>query len=348
MAKYLGLEDEEEQNVLVFSSSAYYQFNHLYEKYTYWIERMHQEDPTYFATKFNYLDCPEGFIDLDVVEMQRRTSPKEIFSMEYLAEFPRDSLGFFPASLINKCTDRFVAPLSQGKPTKEYVLGLDPARSDDNFGIVVLEMQGDIRNVVLVEAHKNRPLPDMKERICEILDQFNIVVIGMDKYGGGSAMADLLRLGHKMISKKTGKLISIPPILVIDDRDTEYMHGRRMLELVIFSSPSISEMNFHLKAHMENGLLRIPATAYETNEVNEEAEKIYEEIMELRNELISIEVERTGSDYLKFIVPEGQKKDRYSALLVASHAADHYTMDLERTVEPAIGFSVARPRVGMY
>jgi hypothetical protein len=116
------------------------------------------------------------------------------------------------------------------------------------------------------------------------------------------------------------------------------MHGNRILELIVFSSATISEMNFDLKARMENGLLRIPSSPYETDDVNEEAEKIYEEIVHLRNELTSIEVEKTTAEYLKFVVPEGQKKDRYSALLVANHAADHYLLNEEIVPELPVGF----------
>lgn len=338
MAQYLGVKEEDSQNALVFSSSAYYQFNHIYQKYVYWLQQIESGAKNYFVAKFNYEDTPEGFCDLEVVEMQRRTSPEDVFAMEYLAEFPKDSLGFFPASLVQKCVDRFVAPLAKGKKNRQYILGLDPARSDDNFGIVVLELLGDVRNVVLVEAHKNKSLPEMKERICEILENFNIVRIGCDRFGGGSALADLLKEGHKYVSKKTGKLVSIPPILVINDKDTELIHGNRILELITFSSSTISEMNFDLKARMENGLLRIPASPYETNEVVEEAEMIFEEIVQLRTELTSIEVEKTTSDYLKFIAPTGQKKDRYSALLIANHAADHYLSSGVELPELPVGF----------
>jgi hypothetical protein len=257
--------------------------------------------------------------------------------MEYLAEFPRDSLGFFPASLINSCNDRFVAPLTRGKPNKQYVMGLDPARSDDNFGIVILELQSDIRNVVVVEAHNNIPLPVMKDKVCELLEKFNIVRIGCDRYGGGVAMADLLRQGAKYISPHTGRPIVMPPILIIDDKETELLHGNRILELITFSSPSVSEMNFDLKARMENGLVRFPTSPYSSNEVDEEAEQIYDNVVELRNEMASIEVEKTAADYLKFVVPEGHKKDRYSALLVANHAADHYLSNEELVPELAIG-----------
>ena len=338
MAKYLGIDDEGNENVLVFSSSAYYQFNHLFDKYSLWLEKIREDKSKYFLSKFNYTDTPEGFIDLDVVEMQRKTSPAIIFKMEYLAEFPRDSLGFFPASLVHKCTDRFVAPLTQGRKDMTYIMGLDPARSDDNFGIVMLELNGDYRNIVRVEAHHNKPLPEMQLIIYDLLDRFDVIRIGCDKFGGGRALADLFEKGHKHLSSRTGQLVQVPPILVIDDKETALMHGRRMLELVIFSSQTISEMNFDLKARMENGFLRVPASPYSSDNVNEDAEKVFEDIKELKSEMTNIEVQKTISDYLKFVVPEGHKKDRYSALLVANHAADHYQAESIRKPELAVGF----------
>jgi intein/homing endonuclease len=338
MAQYLGITDDDSDNVLIFASSAYYQFNHLYDKYSYWLERIEAGDPKYFVSRFNYHDTPEGFIDLDVVELQRKTTAAEIFQMEYLAEFPRDSLGFFPASLVYRCVDRFVAPLKEGNPKKQYIMGLDPARSDDNFGVVILELNGDIRHIVHVDAFHNRPLPEMKEHICDLLERFNVIRIGCDKFGGGAALADLLREGHKWVSFKTGKLVNIPPILVIDDRETELLHGNRMLELVVFSSQTISDMNFLLKTRMENGMLRIPASPYVSDNVDEEAEKIFMDIIELKTELTSIVIESTKSEYLRFMSPEGQKKDRYSALLLANYAADHYLMQEELVPELPSGF----------
>jgi hypothetical protein len=258
--------------------------------------------------------------------------------MEYLAEFPRDSMGFYPASLLHGCTDRWVAPLTKGDPKKQYVLGLDPARSDDNFGIVVLELNGDIRHLVRVEAHNNKPLPEMKSIVCDLLERFNVVRIGCDKFGGGTALADLLREGHKWVSFNTGKLVNIPPILVIDDKETELMFGNRILELVVFSSNTISEMNYTLKARMENGLIRFPASPYISDDVNEDAEKVFLDVMELKAEMTNIEIEPTKSEYIRFVVPEGHKKDRYSALLVANYAADHFMKEDEIIPELPVGF----------
>jgi hypothetical protein len=133
-------------------------------------------------------------------------------------------------------------------------------------------------------------------------------------------------------------LVNIPPILVIDDKETELMFGNRILELVVFSSNTISEMNYTLKARMENGLIRFPASPYISDDVNEDAEKVFLDVMELKAEMTNIEIEPTKSEYIRFVVPEGHKKDRYSALLVANYAADHFMKEDEIIPELPVGF----------
>jgi hypothetical protein len=340
MAGYLGIDDDDAPNVLVFSSSANYQFNHLYQKYVYWLKQIHEEqDSDYFLSKFNYHDTPERFIDMKVVEMQKATSPDIIFRMEYLAEFPQDSIGFFPASLIQKkCLTRFVVPLKEGRKGYKYVLGLDPARSEDYFGIVVLELEGEHRNVVRVEAYKGKPFPVMKDKILDLLERFDIVRIGCDAYGGGRAIADLLAQEHSIVNRKTGIIERRPPILVVGDKEQRAAlgHGREILDLIVFSSPSIAEMNYDLKARMEHGLLRIPATPFSSEEIDEDAEDVFEDVQQLVKELESVAVEPTTgtSGYLKFDVPLGMNKDRYSALLVANKAADTFNFVPKKIILP--------------
>lgn len=337
-AQYENVETETVKNTLVFSSSAYYQFNHLFEKYMYWIQQVREENPEYFVTKFNYFDLPEGFIDLEVVEMQRSTSPEIIFRMEYLADFPRDSVGFYPASLLHKNLTRFAYPLKKGRTGYKYILGLDPARSSDNFGMVLLELEGDYRNVVRVEAYNNKPFPVMKDRVLELMELFNIVRIGCDAYGGGHAIADLLAGENVVINPETGVIEQRPPILIVGDKEQRetHPHGRELLELVVFSSPTVAEMNYSLKARLENNLLRIPATPYASESVDEDAEIVFENIVEMLREMENIAVEPAGqSGYLKFDVPDGCLKDRYSALLVANRAADSYLQQPKQIVLPA-------------
>jgi hypothetical protein len=333
MAKYLGVETDDIRNTLVFSSSAYYQFNHLFEKYLYWLKQLQLGNPDYFMTKFNYFDTPEGFIDLDVVDMQKKTSTEIIFRMEYLAEFPRDSLGFYPASLLQKCLTRFVSPLEKGRKGYKYVMGLDPARTEDFFGIVILELEGEYRNVVRVEAHKGKTLPVMKDHIVSLMERFDIVRVGCDAYGGGRALADLLAdaNGYTVVNSRTGILEQRQPIIVVGDKEQRdrLPHGREILDLVIFSAPTIAEMNYALKAKMEDGLLRLPATPFHVSaeaRLDEDAEDVYSNVMEMMRELENVSVEaQQKSGYLRFTVPENMHDDRYSALFIANKAADNFT-----------------------
>ena len=100
----------------------------------------------------------------------------------------------------------------------------------------------------------------------------------MDAQGGGNAIKDLLAEGY---GNKT-------PILDMDNDDTKYRAGRRILKLINFSPSWIADANFGALSLFENNRLRFPdvpmtvfhsgdfVTAFCRNKHEEEIRRLFE------------------------------------------------------------------------
>jgi len=321
-AKYFGDLEDDMENSVIFASSAYYQFNHLYAKFLSWRELVLEGDPDYSLQRYNYLDAPEGFADMKMVEYYRKNFTEEQFDMEILAKFPTDSKGFYPSSLLHSCTEKGIVPVLTPREGCLYVLGVDPARQDDRFAMTVVEVGPHEMQVANCCAYENISFPEMVNRIDELDNIYDFTNINLDAGGGGLAIRDLLRT-ERLSRGQDGKLRKKMPYLVVDDKDTEGWNGRRHIHLVAFGSPSVNEMNFSLKKNFEDKLLKFPSQpTLKPKEYNEAAEVALTEISALRNELETIQTDPTQHGYLKFYAPGTLKKDRYSSLLLANFGAN--------------------------
>lgn len=191
-AKELGLDMFEEDentigkndNQIILSGTAYYDFNHFAEYWKKWksiiksqgkeskLRDIFGEDPPkdfnwrdYSIIRIPYELLPDGFMDASQVARSKATVHAGIYQMEFGACFTRDSQGFFKRSLIESCvtddkyTDKppikdkngndicFSAQL-RGDLKKKYIFGVDPASEVDNFSIVILEVNEDHRRIV--------------------------------------------------------------------------------------------------------------------------------------------------------------------------------------------------------
>ena len=80
--------------------------------------------------------------------------------MEYAACFTEDSEGFFKRSLIESCVTSDKNPIKirdeeilfdamiEGDNNKKYVYGIDPASEQDNFSIIIIELNETHNRVV--------------------------------------------------------------------------------------------------------------------------------------------------------------------------------------------------------
>src|SRR3990167_8723999 len=102
------LESLNMSNKMFAFTSAYFKFNHIYQKIEEF-QKMRDERvakgivPNAMTTYFSYMDAPEGFLSMENVEMGRRTMSDQHFRMEWLSEWQADSNGFYPRKLIDSC-----------------------------------------------------------------------------------------------------------------------------------------------------------------------------------------------------------------------------------------------------
>jgi hypothetical protein len=321
MSVYLGYTEEAESNVLIMSTSAYFTFNHAYDRYCTFLKKIRgNEDDKYFLTQFNYKHTPKGFINMEVVEMARAQSTEAEFRTEWEGEWVSDTQGFYPASLIETVGDLGAHPEVNGDPSSSYILGVDPASSYNTCGFCVIKL-GEPLKIVRVESISNINNPEICSRILEYMSNYNIVRIGLDA-GAGIPIIDLFREGRPVVSR-TGNSINMAKMLRLDE--DQGVEGRRIIQVIPATSQSVTEINFNMKAAMEGGLVKWPKIAGEADgDLLLEKERLIDEIKGMAAEFRLVEATVTKAGWYSYSVPEHKNKDRYSATLFAHAAAKGY------------------------
>jgi hypothetical protein len=337
-----------------------------------------------FQLPFNGM--PGGFLDDAVVATHRATMDPIIFGHEYQCRFSKDTNGFFPRSIVDDSSPGKDNPDEvhyelYGDPHAQYVMGLDPARWNDNFGLVVLKLSGGAARCVYVESWNKAKFQESVVRIREVMRRFpNIVRIAMDKGGGGDTIQELLA-NAKVLKEGEKPIIEIEP----SDEYKAIPNAVRILEMVNFhtwSSPANHAMKsdiilrrllfpkrldddvimhrhamllqgkpFDLDApkdiqimeHLNNLLYGV-----ETEDGEVVTHGVYKEVMFMVDELCTITQSVTEKGTETFGLPrlsdqpEGldiRRRDRYSALLLASHAARAFVGHGHNLYQPVLGGS---------
>jgi len=169
-------------NQIVFSGTAYYNFNHFAEYWKRWKKIIHSGGNVealkeifkgkapgpdfnwkdYLVLRIPYDVLPAGFLDAAQIARARATVHTGTFQMEYGAIFTTDSTGYYKRSMIEKCVvgpnssvdlpisgNPFFTATLEGSKNKKYVYGIDAnAQGSDNFCIIVLEVHEDHRRIV--------------------------------------------------------------------------------------------------------------------------------------------------------------------------------------------------------
>jgi len=328
------------KNHLVMASSAYFQFNHLYDRYRQYQEKTNPSSPefddAYGLHVYTVDDMPDGWMDEKIIAEARATLTELQFMMEYMCIFPPDSDGFFPAALVNGARKQSVIIEPTGEKGAEYVFGIDPARSGDNFALVVIKLDttgsGSPRNkVVACYSLHRHTFPQMHEFIRYQLRNYEsnggkVVRIQMDNGGGGQTLRDLLAEEFAWFNEETERWETMPAIVDMDNEEFEFLSGRRILRMQVFGSQSINTMNYDLRADLEKGKLLIPIQPPSHEDVYE---RLMREIEDMVQETMTIvATPNSKSGFLHFDTPKQRmKKDRYSALLIAAQGARELQRD---------------------
>jgi hypothetical protein len=391
-------------NQLVLSGTATYQFSHFFRRYEAYhlfassggdrdrikeglrrqsrdgtinvpdemLDRWEQVWKEYAVFQLPYHGMPPDFLDEDIVANHKAIMDEVIFGHEYECKFSKDTNGFFPRSIIDQASPGKSEPDLEfhfelyGEPGYQYVMGLDPARWNDNFGLVVLKLVGTTAQVVYTDSWNKAEYGKSIKRIRETLRRFpNTVYIACDKGGGGDTIQEMFA-SAKYVDEKKGE----QPIVAIDppDEHKAIPNAQRILEMVNFhtwAAPANHALkrdiimknilfpgrlddsvvlNNHAKRLIEEGEFDLENKEHQLitehlNDLiygvdNDDGDPVtlgvYREDMELKNELCTIiqTVTEKGTETfgLQKLAdqPDGldvRRRDRYSALLWASHAA---------------------------
>lgn len=288
----------------------------------------------YSIIRIPYELIPKGFMDDKQVSRAKATIHTGIYNMEYAACFVKDSEGFFRRSLIESCvvsnhniiidgkSIQFEAT-TKGDPGKEYVYGIDPASEQDNFSIVILEVNPTHSKVVYcwttnrANFKERQKIGMIKEhdfygfcarKIRNLMKTFKPIKIGMDAQGGGVAIEETLHDPNRLEENE----ILIWPTIVDKYKDTDDQQGLHILELIQFAkSEWTSQANHGLRKDLEDKTLLFPAFDNLTlglaleqegkNILEADLNPLYDnlsecilEIEELKNELTTIVMSQTS------------------------------------------------------
>jgi len=299
-------------NQIIITSSGYFTFNHMYKLYCVYRDEMRRGNEKYGVFRVPYTLLPEGFLDKDNIESAKREMSSLEFKMEYEAAFIPDTEGFYKASLLEACKSRDFTTQVAGTPGKSYVLGIDPARTEDSFAIVVAELGRPAKIVHALELQK-QPFPRMVELIENLCDAFDVTKIYMDSQGGGHAIKDILAENNK--DHREG------PILDSDDEVHQLKSGRFLLTMCNFGTDFIADSNFCCLRLLEHRDLLFPAVPSQEGTSITQAES-WEVVNTMLQQMQTIEQTETPTGKIHFDVPKGgghgkEKKDLYTAFMLA-------------------------------
>jgi hypothetical protein len=317
----MGLATEEDfeegsVNKMIMTSSGYYKFNHMWRRMRdHWSQMdEHGDESQYKVWQVPYWDVPPGFLDINNIKEAKRVMSDAAFKMEYEAAMISDSEGFFKASVLDECTDNSGFTLEvRGEPGQQYILGVDPNQGGDaSCGVAIIKV-GKPNKLINILELKSRTTQELTMMIQQICDVYNVIRIFMDKGGGGKAIMDLLEEGYN----------DYEPIIDCTDKDKITLKGRHILEMVNFNPSWISDANFTTLSMFEDKKLLFPEPPIFEEGKRDILGKAYEGILTLKKQLLNIVVTQTSSGLLHFDTPKkGQKKDLYSALILAAHGCN--------------------------
>jgi len=305
-------------NKLLMTSSAYYQFNHMYSAIQSYKKAIEEGSDKYAVHTISYRDMPKGFLEENNIAVARKRLSSPEFRMEYEAVWEADSAGVFKASLIEKCRAQEMRTVAlKGELDKQYILGIDPARQSDAFAMCLIEL-GTPSVVAAAWEYYQIPYPKMADLVIEICDLYNVTAVHMDAGagGGGLALADILADRDKYQAHR---------LLDVESEENENSPGRRILHMFKPSPTTTAEAVYATLNLMEQGNLTFPIRPrhYTTPEELDAKEALYETVENLIRQVLLITASQSKSGVAHFDVPSGgghgtQKKDLFTAFILAA------------------------------
>jgi hypothetical protein len=316
-------------NQLIICSTPSYKTNHFFGQYTRHKEKSIKSPDLYSCTSFNFLDVILANhslyrVDINFIYENFKDQTLDDFLMEYGGYFPVEGSGFFPGWLITQCEPRINTVEMEffGDDDCEYVMGVDPARSDagDNFALTIMKLLPDQkRHIVRVVSTRGKSFPELADLIREqiFIRRFNVIKICMDYGGGGNAIQDLLIQSWSYNSISYPSIGTKENVLDIDNFDSKRILP--ILEMVHFNVPIIDYMYTTLKADMEHKKILFPITI--RRDPDFEIETAGKEFAMLKSEMQHLTPKATTRG-LTFLENPKIGKDRITSCILANYAAN--------------------------
>lgn len=282
-------------NKIVLSSTAYYQYNHLWSRVKGYIDiitekaekaaklkKAGMEVPSELWTElrghdlngqipfnimkdenraliaFNCEDMPDGFMNTESLEEAKREMPRYQYLMEYFGYFPPDSEGFFPMSLLDK-----------SRKHGEFACEFSFDRNKDKDWVTIMgcdpARSGDNFAISIFKVN----IKTEKIRLIRVLTYnkmtfpyMHIEIRKLRKLYDISEIAIDSGGGGQTIRDLLADPKICPPgddiILQRDFEEHRFKNGKRILRLVEFSKYEwLSDANNNLLLGLQNGTLQI-------------------------------------------------------------------------------------------
>ena len=356
-------------NKMVFATTAFYQYNHAWERVCKFVDEITRafkvakrngEDTSRFQfmggplnsgqipyrvmsdgkrglASFTCMDPSTDFMNLDSIRESKREMSDYQFRMEYFSYFPPDSEGFFRRSLLDKCrTHGEFGPILAPREGCLYTMGVDPARTGDNFAIALFEIDPDSDAIRLVRvlSWNKKEFPLMQRHVRDLVKLYKMTYFEMDAGGGGTTIRDLLAntdncpAGERLILEQDF------------DEHRSKVGDRYLGKLIQFSSYEwVHDANHNLLSGLQHGRLQIAAKPPIPGQIWTPAmDDADEEMEKALSEWSSIVMEPVGSRMRWDSPAENMRKDRYSAILIGYNAALKVLANKKRPKKLAKGF----------
>jgi len=344
----LGIETTEEANQLIVTSTAYYQFNHLYKRFEDRKKEIlsSQEKQIIIPDKvmqaegrclidLNYLDIPKGWYNEKALDEQKKN--KDFFDIMYKNIWLSDSAGPYRRSILDNA--RFVdpyAPEIKGKEGSEYVMGIDPGRTLNFFAITIEKVEfGKPKRLVYLWQVQNRPFTETEMKIRKLCYIFPIVKIAMDLGGGGLAIRDLLArdLVVEGIARQESDLVT-KPIVSWDSQ----IDGMPILHMIGAETQWINRANRSMQSDLQIGKTLFPAPNAHVRGLQMWEQTSFDTALqnvdELINQFTKITIKSTPTGFPQWTTQsKNTRKDLYSSCILANWIAKEYLGETAEEIE---------------
>jgi len=273
-----------DENIKVIAlSSAGFQFEDMYKKYSYWVSNIMEggitkrdsgeeevrlgvgENISYFVSRLSYEAAPKGLLNAKVIEEARQGASQSVFDREYRAIFTADSDSYYSAKKMVECTiPNGQSPCMEieGDNGSEYILSIDPsfssAEHSDYFAMVILKIvKKDGKKIPLLVhcyAVAGGSLKDHTLYLYFLLKKFNVVYVAIDSSGGDS--------NEFINSSNNSKLFKDSKIELLDIQADFAKHDNSDLIKEIKKSYNLQQKRIVQKQHFGAGNFLRSANEY--------------------------------------------------------------------------------------